>query len=81
MPAAVALAEINPKIGYLYPAGGQKGTVIRIIAGGQKLNNANGVNISGKGVNGKIIGNYRLRKNLKSRTKNFTAKNVGRSSG
>jgi len=64
MLAAVTLAEIDPKIGYLYPAGGQKGTVIRIIAGGQKLNNANGVYISGKGVNGKIIGNYRLRKNL-----------------
>src|SRR4030042_469484 len=45
----------GPHIGYLYPAGGQQGTVIRITAGGQYLNGANNVYISGRGVHGSVI--------------------------
>ena len=60
----IAGADNNPEIGYLYPAGGRRGTSFRIIAGGQKLNRATGVYISEKGVHGEIIGNYKLRKNL-----------------
>ena len=62
--ATLSFADINPKIGYLYPAGGERGTTLRVIAGGQLLNQANGIYISGKGIIGKIIGNYRLRRNL-----------------
>jgi len=35
--ATFSFADINPEIGYLYPAGGEKGTVVRVIIGGQKL--------------------------------------------
>ena len=34
-----ALNVNSPQIGYLYPAGGQKGTVVRITAGGQFFRN------------------------------------------
>ena len=62
--ASLTFADVFPKIGYLYPAGGQRGTTFRIIAGGQKLRKPTGVFISGKGVHGKIIGFYKLRRNL-----------------
>lgn len=42
-------------IGYLYPAGGQQGTVIQIIAGGQFLKGAADVYISGEGVNASVV--------------------------
>ncbi len=64
MSVTVILADNTAKVGYIYPSGGQRGTTFRVIAGGQKLNRAAGVYISGKGVRGKIIGNYRLRHNL-----------------
>ena len=47
--------EREPHIGYLYPAGGQQGSVIKITVGGQFLKNANEVYVSGKGVHGSII--------------------------
>jgi len=54
----------EPKIGYLYPAGGQKGTVVRVIAGGQFLKNVSSVRLSGDGVTAKVIKHYKLRNNL-----------------
>ena len=45
----------EPHIGYIYPAGGQQGTVIQITAGGQYLNGAQDVYISGKGVHGSVV--------------------------
>ena len=60
----LASADFSPEIGYLYPAGGEKGTVIRVIIGGQKLKQPTGVYISGEGIHAKIIGSYRLRRNL-----------------
>jgi hypothetical protein len=45
----------QPKIGYLYPAGGRQGTVIQITAGGQYLAGATDVYISGQGVHGSVI--------------------------
>jgi len=45
----------EPHIGYLYPGGGQQGTVIQISAGGQYLNGATDVYISGRGVHGSVV--------------------------
>ncbi len=43
-----------PHIGYAYPAGGQRGTVVRVYIGGQYLNGIKEVYVSGEGVSGKI---------------------------
>lgn len=45
----------SPHAGYLYPAGGQQGTVFEITAGGQYLNGVNNVYISGEGVRASVI--------------------------
>ena len=45
----------EPHIGFLYPGGGQQGTVIQIVAGGQYLAGATDVYISGQGVRGSVI--------------------------
>jgi len=44
-----------PQIGYLYPAGGQAGSVIQITAGGQFLRGPTAVHVSGAGVRAKVI--------------------------
>jgi hypothetical protein len=54
----------EPHIGYLYPAGGQQGTVIQITAGGQYLNGATGVYISGQGVHGSVVKYIRPLRNI-----------------
>jgi len=45
----------EPHIGYIYPAGGQRGTTIQITVGGQFLRGAREVYISGEGVQAKVI--------------------------
>jgi len=42
-------------IGFVYPAGGQRGTIVRVTLGGQKLEGVDRVIISGSGVTGRII--------------------------
>ncbi len=54
----------EPHIGYLYPSGGQQGAVIQISAGGQYLNGANNVYISGQGVHGSVVKYIRPLRNL-----------------
>jgi len=54
----------EPHIGYLYPGGGQQGTVIQITAGGQYLNGVTDVYISGKGVHGSFIKYIRPLRNI-----------------
>ena len=64
---ATALGQSNtrePRIGYLYPGGGQQGTVIQISAGGQYLNGASDVYISGQGVHGSIVKYIKPLRNL-----------------
>ena len=43
------------RIGYLYPGGGQQGSVVQILAGGQYLKGATDVYVSGKGVRAEVI--------------------------
>lgn len=86
--AALAWAQREPDIGYLYPAGGQQGTTFTVQAGGQNLRGPESVLISGDGVTAEIIewappllGNNRgivarhLRALIKFRTAELAAKN------
>lgn len=57
--ASVATAQPRPYIGYVYPAGGQQGTTVRVKLGGQNLDGVHGVVVSGKGVSGKLISYFR----------------------
>lgn len=54
-PAWGAAKTRTPHIGYVYPAGGQQGTTMHIIAGGQFLNGVSAVYFSGGGVNAAIV--------------------------
>ena len=56
----------QPHIGYLYPAGAQQGTVVRITAGGQALRNSTDVYVSGEGVHAKVIKYCKAFRNLQS---------------
>jgi len=42
-------------IGFVYPAGGQRGTTVQVTLGGQKLEGVDRVIVSGSGVTGRII--------------------------
>jgi len=48
--ASAAMAQRDPHIGYIYPAGGQQGTTFQATIGGQYLNNATNIDISGTGA-------------------------------
>ncbi len=48
----------TPAIGYLYPAGGQAGTVTKITVGGQRLRGPKRVHVSGEGVSARVIEFY-----------------------
>ena len=54
VPAATA-QQNPPHLAYVYPAGGQRGTTIQVKIGGQFLNGANNVYVSGGGVVAKVI--------------------------
>lgn len=51
-----APAGRGPYIGYVYPAGGQQGTVFRATVAGQRLNGAREVFVSGAGVSATVVG-------------------------
>ncbi len=52
-------AENVPRIGYVYPAGGQVGSTFEVIVGGQFLRGAKVVQVSGEGVGGTVTGYVR----------------------
>lgn len=56
----------EPQIGYLYPAGGQRGTVVQIVVGGQVLRGASDVYISGEGVRARVMKYIRPLRNIQS---------------
>ncbi|MCK5000872.1 MAG: hypothetical protein KAS23_15120 [Anaerohalosphaera sp.] len=53
--SAPAWALNNASVGYLYPAGGQRGQTIRVVAGGQFLRGTRQVYVSGEGVTATVI--------------------------
>ena len=56
---ATVAAQDRPYIGFVYPAGGQRGTTFEIRLGGQGLDDVNGVLVSGSGVTAKVADYYR----------------------
>ena len=64
---SVALGQTNqrePHIGYVYPAGGERGEVVRVLIGGQNLRGGSKVHVSGKGVQATVVKYYRPMRNL-----------------
>ncbi len=49
----------TPEIGYVYPAGGRRGTTVEVLVGGQALRNTIGVHVSGEGVRGEVVKFFR----------------------
>ncbi len=80
-----ATKEKEPHIGYLYPAGGQQGSVIKVAVGGQFIKDANDVYVTGDGVRGSVtsyIGrvkplNNDQKKELRSRINKLQKKQQG----
>jgi len=55
-------AKREPQIGYLYPGGGQQGSVFLVTVGGQYLRGITDVHVSGEGVHGSLaryVGRFR----------------------
>ena len=48
--SAASAQQVDPHIGYVYPAGGRQGTSFDVIIGGMNLNSVEKVTISGKGA-------------------------------
>jgi len=44
-----------PRIGYVYPAGGRRGTEFELSFGGRNLKNVTSVDISGEGITGTVV--------------------------
>ena len=58
-PAMAQRVVQEPHIGYVYPAGGQAGTQVTVTIGGQYVQNASGLYISGQGVTA-VITSYSI---------------------
>ena len=54
-----AQGQQDPRIGYVYPAGGRPGTVVEVSLGGQYLNGVTAAYITGSGVQARVIGYYK----------------------
>ena len=55
--AAAGAQTLNaPRIGYVYPAGGQRGTTVQVRVGGRFLDTVTAATISGPGVHAQVIG-------------------------
>ena len=54
-----AFGQRTPYIGFVYPAGGQQGTTVKIRLGGQRIDGTHGAVVSGEGVSAKLVHFYR----------------------
>jgi hypothetical protein len=57
--AVPSLAQPRPYIGYVYPAGGQQGTTFAVRLGGQNLDGASEVLVTGIGVSTRVVECFR----------------------
>jgi hypothetical protein len=53
--SAAAQPTSGPRTGYVYPAGGQRGTTFEVAIGGQGLEGASGLDLSGDGLTARIL--------------------------
>ncbi|MDR0522707.1 MAG: PPC domain-containing protein [Planctomycetaceae bacterium] len=63
-------AQRAPKIAYLYPAGGERGTSFLVLAGGRQIVRCTEVVVSGSGVKGRVLQGF-PRLNPNSSEENF----------
>ena len=68
--ATAAFAQ-KGNIGFVYPAGAQRGTVVEVTVGGQGLSRAQQIIFSGKGVTGELIPAPKGAKPAKRKNKNI----------
>jgi len=54
--AATCARAAGPHIGYIFPSGGQQGTALEIVVGGENLAGTREVLISGSGIRARVIG-------------------------
>ena len=57
-------ARREPHIGYVYPAGGKRSSVFRVVVGGQFLRGAKDVQVSGAGVRAEVVRHYPPLRNI-----------------
>jgi len=50
-----AQAQNTPRVGYVYPAGGQRGTTLQIVVGGQFLDGTASAHFSGPGIQATVV--------------------------
>lgn len=53
--AAVQAQQVDPRLGYVYPAGGRRGETFRVTIGGQRLDGAAQALLSGNGVQAAVV--------------------------
>ena len=53
--AALQAQPASPRLGYVYPAGGQQGTAIEVVVGGQNLSGVSSVLVTGGGADMKVV--------------------------
>jgi len=53
--AKPVLAQRQPRIGYVYPAGGRKGTTSQVLVGGQFLSGVSNAFVSGRGIEAVVV--------------------------
>ncbi|WP_146530269.1 hypothetical protein [Novipirellula artificiosorum] len=58
-PIGAQAQQDDPHIGYVYPAGGRLGTTFQVLLGGQHLDGATAVHISGDGIEAEVIEHIR----------------------
>jgi len=78
--AADAQGQANrrkPQIGYVYPAGGCRGTTFEVLIGGQQLKPATDVYISGEGVSATVVQHFRPVRNLMKDQREELARRLG----
>jgi len=56
--SAFAQSRNNPKIAYVYPAGGEGGTTVDVMVAGRQIARAGRVFVSGEGVSGTVLSGY-----------------------
>ena len=78
--APEAQAQRSAYIGFVYPAGGQRGTTVRVRLGGQRLDGVHDVIVSGTGVRARLVEYLRKLSNQDRRLLRDQLKELGRKS-
>lgn len=55
-----------PRLGYAFPAGGQRGETFHVLLGGQYLQGVSEVHVTGTGVGAAVVTHYRAIRNLRA---------------